>query len=255
MFSILLAVLGAIVSILEFSGWKRWVMVLLFVLLGVGEYVSIRKADDAHAKEINDQKQAVETLRNIVQVNEIRNAGDMGYLKAKLEDSEKSNDRLSKFAPAIMKLAETSEEFTRKQYEVKVTSDKELYEFTMGVVKKIRDFSTKYQTLQRQQIDEAINASRTSNLSDAERHQRWNEETQKSIQLSYARDNEFRTSLLPDATYARQELLKRTLPEPVLPREQKYDVDMVFRGMLAGIYPELALANYLELMVKPLSRK
>jgi hypothetical protein len=58
----------------------------------VGEYVSIRKADEAHAQEIreqkqttDDQKQAIENLKATIQTNEVRNAGQLGYMTAKLE--------------------------------------------------------------------------------------------------------------------------------------------------------------------------
>src|SRR5712672_3031053 len=148
-------------------------------------WVSQSHARNEHQKEVDDQRQAVESLRSVIQTNEVRSAADMGYLKAKLEDSEKLNDKLSKFAPAVMKLAETSAEFTRKQFEARVTSDKELYAFTMDAVKKIREFSQKYDALSRQQSDELMNAMRQPNLTEAEKNQRWNQETQKSIQLYY----------------------------------------------------------------------
>ncbi len=233
-----------------------WVSIVVAgVAASVLTGVSQSHARKEHERELDDQRQAVMSLRSVIQTNEVRSAADMGYLKAKLEDSEKLNEKLSKFAPAVMKLAETSAEFTRKQYETKVTSDKELYAFTIDVVKKIREFSQKYETLSRQQTDEMMNSVRQPNLTEAEKQQRWNQDTQKSIQLYYNRDNEFRTSILPDALYARQELLKRKLPEPTVSPMQKSEVDMVARGMLAGPYPELALADYLEIMAKPLSLK
>lgn len=236
---------------------KFWWASIVFVGVATSVLTGVSQshARKEHERELDEQRQAVMSLRSVIQTNEVRNAADMGYLKAKLEDSEKLNEKFSRFAPAVMKLAETSAEFTRKQYEAKVTSDKELYAFTMGVVKKIREFSQNYEILSRQQSDEMMNRVRQPNLTEAEKQQRWNEDTQKSIQLYYSRNGEFRASVLPDALYARQELLKRKLPEPTMSPMQKSEVDMVVQGILAGSYPELALADYLELMTKPLSLK
>lgn len=66
----------------------------------------------------------------------------------------------------------------------------------------------------------------------------------------YKMDFEFRDFILPDAIYARSELLKRKMPEPAMNPMQKSEVDIVFRGSLAGAYPELAAADYLELMAR-----
>jgi|SRR6267154_215485 len=152
-----------------------------------------------------------------------------------------------------MKLAQSSAEFTRKQYEAKITTDKELHDFTMVVVGKIREFSHKYQLLQERQSEEMMNSVRQPNLTEAERQQRWNQQTQTITQLYYQRTFEFRDSILPDAIYAKTELLKRKVTEPVLMPMQKSEVETVLRGVLAGPYPEVALAVYLELMAKQLA--
>jgi hypothetical protein len=49
-FSTLLAVLGAIVSILEFKGWKRWFFAFIFLLLGAGEWTVLIRNDNAMRK-------------------------------------------------------------------------------------------------------------------------------------------------------------------------------------------------------------
>jgi hypothetical protein len=253
-FGVVLAVIGAIVSILAFTGWKRIVLALVFALLGVGELVSINKADKVHETEISNQHIDVENLRNDLHKSETNRQIAEAYLKAKLEDSYQMNAQLAQLGPALLKLAEVSANFQKKQYETKITSSKELYDFTMGAVKKIRDFSEKYRTLQRQQTD-ALMASAGAVQSDAERQRRWNEETQKEIQLYYAKDSEFRTSILPDALYANNELQRKGIPEPSLAPIQKSEVDMVLRGVLAGVYPEQALADYLELRAKEIPLK
>jgi hypothetical protein len=254
MFGAVLAVIGAIVSILALTGWKRIVLALVFALLGIGELVSIHKADIVHETEISSQHIDVENLRNDLHKSETERQIAEAYLKAKLEDSYQMNAQLAQLGPALLKLAEVSATFQKKQYETKITSNKELYDFTTGAVKKIRDFSDKYRTLESQQFD-ALRASVRGVQSDAERQRRWNEETQKEIQLYYAKDSEFRTSVLPDALYANNELQKKGIPELSLDPIQKSNVDMVLRGVLAGPYPELALADYLELRAKEIPLK
>jgi len=256
-FGIVLAVLGFIVSIIEFKGWLRIILALGCVLLGIGEVISIVKADTTHDVEVKQQHADVENLRSDLHKSEIERQVAEAYLKAKLEDSYQMNAQLAQLGPALLKLAQTGAEFQKKQYEAKVTSDKELYDFTMGVVKKIRDFSSKYRQLEDKQASVLAISSRDPQLSDAERQRRWNDNTQKEIQLYYARDAEFHSTILSDALYAKNEMQKRGLPEPgmgQLPMAMS-NVDMALRGILAGSYPELSLADYLELRAKEIPHK
>ncbi len=52
-------------------------------------------------------------------------------------------DVFAEFAPAIVKLAEATELNTRKTYEAKMLSNKDLYDATMDVVKKDEGIRTK----------------------------------------------------------------------------------------------------------------
>jgi hypothetical protein len=250
---------GVLIGIKLTKGESHNIWWTIIIIMGIGTSILTWKsqshAREDHKYEINQQKQAVESLRIIINANEIRNAGNMGYLRAKLEDSERWNEKLSQFAPAVARLAETTADFTRKQYEAKLVSDKELYNLTMDVVKRIRDFYQKYRALSDKQNEERMAISRITKFTEAERQNQWIKETQKSTQFYLDRDNEFRSSILPDALYARQELSKRKLSEPNLSPMNKSTVNMVLRGMLAGPYPELELADYLELMAKPISGK
>lgn len=240
----------------EIKDRPKWrICVLLFGLgLSALTWTQISRADKAHKAELVQQHTDIENLRGDLHKSETERQVTEAYLKAKLEDSYQMNAQLAQLGPALMTLAKTSADFERKQYETKVTSNKELYDFTLGAVKKIRDFSQKYSALERQQTDELMAAARQAQ-SDTERQQRWNAETQKEIQLYYAKDAEFRNSILPDALYSRNELLKRKIAEPSLGPMQKTEVDIVLRGSLAGVYPELALANYLELMARQIPLK
>ena len=92
--------------------------------------------------------------------------------------------------------------------------------------------------------------------SEAERSKLWAEENNNFIAAYYRTDTEFRTSILPDAVYVRNELLRRKIPEPPPnPMHLISLVQMVFTGSLAGPYPEFDAADYLEQTAKQLRLK
>lgn len=251
--AVLLTVLGAAVSILEFRGWRRWSLVAAFVILGAGEILMIVKSDAAHTVEVRAQHDDIEKLRGDLQRSEIDRRVSEAYLRAKLEDADLAFSQLAKFAPALMVVAKTGAEFERKQYEVKVSTNKELYEFTTGVVKRCRELSYKYDALDRQQTDEMMSHSRQAKSSE-ERQKLWQQDSNKTVQLYYDRDAEFRSSILTDALYARNELRKR-IPEPPLSELETWEIKLLFEGHLSGLHPELRLADYLELWAKQLYPK
>jgi len=82
------------------KGWW-WLIVVLGLFTSGLTWVSQSNARKQHDKDVGEQKKSIDALQATIQINEIRNASDMGYLKAKLEDAEKMNDKLSKFAPLL----------------------------------------------------------------------------------------------------------------------------------------------------------
>ena len=190
---IAIAVASVLVGIKLAKGESHRFWWLTILIAGIGTSVltgiSQSHARSEHHAEIKEQRDAVEGLKIIIQTNEIKNAGELGYMKAKLEDSERLNQQ---YAPAIKQLAQTSADYMQKQYENKVISDKELYDLTMGVVKNIRDFSQKYAAMSRQQNNEMMASVRQAGT-EAEGNQRWQKGTEDSIQLYEVRANEFRT--------------------------------------------------------------
>lgn len=153
-----------------------------------------------------------------------------------------------------MKLAQTAVDFQKKQYETKTIGDRELYDSTMNAVRRLRDFSIKYAKLEveNRQMFSSLPASLESN---EVRRLRFLGEINKNLQISQAKQSEFQSSILPDAIYARNQLLQRNLPEPLLTPSERTDLNVVFKGMVAGINPEMTLATHLELWVKPLARR
>ncbi len=196
-FGIVLAVAGSLVSLLALTSWKRS-LALLFALLGVGEIVSIHKADVAHETEVENQHQDIETLTKELQKSETQRQMENAVLQTKLEDYA----GLSRLGPALMKLAQASAEFQKKQYETKVISDRDLYDLTMKAVKNIRDFSKKYAELELKR-EQSLSNSTSGLVSEIERQQKLSDEINRSFQLYRAKQSEFQISILPDAIYAR----------------------------------------------------
>src|SRR5712691_1638823 len=143
-----LALAGSLVSLLSFSGLKRITLALMFILLGLGEIVSIHKADTAHEIELLNEHNDLEKLTKELRNSETQRQVDHAILRTKLEDFA----RFSQLGPALMTLAQISAEFQKKQYEAKILSDRDLHDLTMKAVKEIRDFSLKYSELELKQI-------------------------------------------------------------------------------------------------------
>jgi len=249
-FGIVLAVMGSIVSILAFMAWKRIGLALMFTVLGVGEIVSIDRADRAHEIEVRIQHISIESLTKELHESETQRQVEHAVLRTKLEDYA----GLSQLGSALMKLAQTSAEFQKKQYESKVISDRDLYDLTMKAVTKIQDFSTKYSKLELKR-QQALSKSLSGPASELEWQQTVADEVTKNVQLCQVKRSEFQASILPDAIYARNELLKRKLPEPILKPSERTELNIAFTGMLAGVNPAMSLATYLELWAMPLARK
>ncbi len=192
-FGIVLAVTGSFVSLLALTAWKRISLALLFILLGVGEIVSIHRADIAHTTDVGAQQKDIENLTRELQKSEMQRQVENAILRTKLEDYA----TWSHLGPALMKLAQTSAEFQKKQYETKVMNDRDLYDLTMKAVRKIRDFSTKYAELELRRQQARLSFTPGS-VSDIDRQKRFSDDISQSFQISHAKYSEFQTSILPD---------------------------------------------------------
>lgn len=231
----------------SFKGWLRIGLASAFLLLGAGEIVMIVKADRAHVAEVDAQHNDLEHLRDELRKAETARQVDVAKLSTRLEDYA----QLAQFAPAIMKLAETSAEYSRKQYETKVTSNQQLRHFTADVVKRMREAERDH-TLRQQAIRDKYRAQWHSGMTEAERSQLFNAETQESMQEEANYQYSFKANILGDAVYARDELLKKLGPQPELPPVSAPNL-IVFRGILAGAYPVSGAAGYLEQLAKKLA--
>jgi hypothetical protein len=244
----------------------RWFIAGLLVLFGVGGFISdrIQDAQEQTQRDETERNHASEIsgLKATMQQEEISNAAETKYLEGQLSV-------FNQFAPAVVKLAQATETNTRKQYEEKVLTNKELKDFVTQVVKKMRDWEYRQRTAG-EAIDnkyDAIQSQMLANyrgedVSSAQVHQKMVTEMDKLTnnkiveeKAMYSQfENEFNQTILGDAILAREQLINKLGigAEPKLPEMERTGL-YVFRGIYAGAYPVAGAADYLELFAKKLS--
>ncbi len=148
--------------------------------------LQVHRSDRAHREEVRQQHEDVDNLRTDLRQSEVELQVRDAYLRAKLESEAQFYAQLAQFAPGIKILAETSAEFARKQYEAKLVSDRELYQFTMKTVEKIRNFSQKYRTIRDREMDRVVTIASNPEISDTERQTQWNEIFERSVEVNHA---------------------------------------------------------------------
>ena len=203
------------------------------------------KAQKVTAVKLDDSAKLLDQTKRDRAQSEIKHASEQEFVEGELQV-------IKQVRPAVLKLAYLTEENVRKQYEAKILSNQKLYEITVHIAKKMRDFSQKYQLQSSRRTHAQMAAMRTA-TTEGERQRICEKFSRQAIADYYQRQLEFRTSILPDAVYIRNELLRRGLREPPPnPRMSPHMVQMVFSGHLVGPYPEVEAADYLEQMAKQL---
>ena len=190
-----IALLSVLVSIKLTRGESHKVWWGITIALGVGAsaltWVSQSNARKSHQQEVARQQKDVEGIKDQLQKSELQRVSDTKYLEGKL-------DVFAQFAPAIVKLAQATEENTRKQYETKKLSNKELRDFTLKLVARMREFDKPYQI-------------QFNNLSLKYRNA-WNDPTERQkeevefIAIHTEYDRQFRNNFLADAVFCRDQL-------------------------------------------------
>ncbi len=203
---------------------------------------------------------SIDTLKSGLQQAETGRQVDAAYFKAKLEDAYKVNDDLRQFAPAIMKLAETSADLGKKQYDQKVLGNSELKSFSVDVIKRMRELENQYQLAERQQSDanwqKLISRPRQPAPSDEDRRKQAIADQQEEITsytlLRSRYEQLYRSTIMGDAQYSRRELLNRIGGDAFLsPRDKSKSIAL--DGILAGPAPIGDGADYLDALVRKLS--
>ncbi len=224
----------------------RWAMATILCAIGITALISDIKqkndADIAHQAEIQKQEKDMKDIREQLRATELSRISDTRFLEGQLKV-------FSDFAPAIFKLAQATEINTRKQYEAKVMSNRQLRDFTANVVKRMRDLSYKYQQ-NHEQLSAKYWAALQQAKDEQQRRQVTNQHSQDEDREYNAINYEFKTTILADAIQARDELLRR-IAHPQISGHDAY-IDSVFRGFLAGPDPVGDAATYLEKLAKQL---
>src|ERR1017187_5087973 len=220
------------------------------IVLGIGAVISNKVQ---HSQESDKQDQAqqrfqgqIDKLTQGLQAEQISHTGDVKYLEGELKV-------FGDFAPAILKLAQATEFNTRKQYEQKVMTDKELRDYVMQVVKKMRDWQYREQQEESDETQREMAAQsqiyaahRGENFNSPEgakdiqqkASQSFNDNRQREENIYLKFEKEFRDTIFADAASAREQLLNRlgASAEPKIETRNKY-ILLVFQGQLAGPYP------------------
>jgi hypothetical protein len=231
--------------------WWR-ITAALCVAASALTWVSQSHASKAHKREIDQQTQAMDTLKAKFDEAEIKHAAEMNYMEEEL-------NAFGQVDPAVLKLAQVSEENIHRQYEAKVLSNSQLRDLTTNVVKGMRDLSYKHKQLSDQQLaknwalrvqirKDGNNPQKMTQL----RHQEMQELLKEHARFEY----EFKNNILGDAICARDELLRRIANPP----QASFDISgsygrggVVFQGFLAGADPIGEAADYLERLAMELS--
>lgn len=245
LFGATLAVLGAVVSIVEFKGWRRVLLASLFVLLGVGEAISIIRADSDHKEEVSGLNKALDRVQATLTATQIQSAADMGFLKGRLA---------SGIGPDIGRLgAEIARENAKMiQQQTKTLSAKELSDSAINLAQKMREFERTWK-VQEQLAEEQLWNAQVAAKTPEEKVGLRNQETAFYIQSHANEEAAFRTQLLGQAIYLRDQLLMR-LGNPTIRMEDRGKT-LAFDGFLAGPTPISDAADYLEQLARQLSPK
>jgi hypothetical protein len=123
-------------------------------------------------------------------------------------------------------------------------TNKQICSNTIDLVKRIHKFARERREKSSQLSDQRMNAMRSiRNKTEQEKNQIWQQYNALDQQLWNNEQYEFRTTILGEAIYLKDELLKRL---PLQPKPDHMYSHVFEYGSLAGVYPEEAAADYLE---------
>lgn len=207
------AMWGGIVSARSLpAGRERTVHVAFFVVLFcVGMSLIVWSGGRAyHAQEANDKAQKklqadLDAARGkldqslLAQEYMKGQLNSIGIIMGKLGDSG---------SPALKQLASAVEHMAQSNAQATAATNKQLCANTMDLIKRMHEFEYKRRLDAGQFIDRQMNAMRAARTEEEQR-QVWQRETQELMQRSAYEQYEFRTSLLGEAIYLKDELLKR----------------------------------------------
>jgi hypothetical protein len=238
------------------KGRKQIVCVALFVVLSFMECAIIWKqtylSDQAAAENrtaIGKLENDNQLLKSTIQLNQINNSSDLGYLKGKLDQaiaSPKERFDMDKFTSAL-----TKSNAELAAHEAERVSDSKLWQQAMEYADKLREYEVGRDKARAYLASGMPSPGMTKDQAEA-----FNQEKIRQMSEQYeAISGEFRTKFLPRALDLRDQMEERLnerkipLPKPSTPFEL-----IAFDGVLGGRYPITHAANYLDALARLLSR-
>jgi hypothetical protein len=254
-FGVLLAFVGGLVSVLEFQGLRRIGFAGLFLLLGIGEVISIIKANADHHAEIGQQQDDMQTLR-------AQNKSDLDAFSKRTDD--RLNSLIDASCSAEQKMAATQIK-KELQYDPVVLHRmprEQLAEVTKTLTSEMIDFEDQhrksYNALQEQWT------SRMRYEPDAEKQTALFTEQYLAMEndrTSFVGD--FRKSYVGRANAVHDELLFRLRLTPEQAQErvvailaaspfERFTMSLALKGNLSGPRPIGDSAEYLQALSRML---
>ncbi len=237
--------------------WRFRGYAVAAAILTIAQGVRLYQASQESHRVQASLNNSIRDLNGEIQKSDTASQVDNAYLKAKLEDAYKVNQELTGLAPALLKVAQVSADYTKKQYENKVLSDKKLLEFTAQAVTKIREIQSRCDT-GTQKAESIISVPPPTEPMSQEQRNQYLINRQRQFAMAYQQsqsecEQTFRNVVLGDAAYARRELLSRIGGDGfLLPLERSKGI--AIDGVFAGVRPVGASADYLEALARKLSQ-
>ena len=143
------------------------------------------------------------------------------------------------------------DEFKKSLTSPQEITNKQICLQTMDLVKRIHKFAHDRKERSEQLTNQQMDAMRAARYkTEEEKNQIWQKYTILDTQQRNKEQYEFMTTILGEAIYLKDELLRR-LPSEPKPNKDDYPFH-VFEGSLAGPYPEEGAAGYLESLARKL---
>jgi hypothetical protein len=221
--------------------------VVLILWIGYQTYAAEREAkisqERAEQSQIdmgNDLKEARTKLDQSVLAQEFMKGqlSGLAIVLGKMQDNGTLGAK--QVAGAIEKMAQSNAQTT-------ALSNKQLCTQTTALTKRMLAFEYRWHSARDQMSDRQSAAMREASGEGA-RKQLWNQQTRELIQSSQQENYEFRSTMLGEAIYLKDELLKR-LPGEAAPEQKNL---IAFEGSTAGVSAIGDAANYLDALANKL---
>ena len=245
-FQLALAGLGIYVSLKPQPEKRHSRLIGSFILLGLASVlIGIWQQYQNQQKLIRQENERRTETKNLQDsLNQSRN--EQAYMKGQLNSLSLVAGKISQSVsdPGIKQMAGAIEKMAQSIAQTTLVSNKQICSNTLDLVKRMQKFEQSRSARSDQlmfQEQEAMRAAKTKEGID-----RLNQYSAQRSQMSANQTYEFRTTLLGEASYLRDELLRRLPPQP---KPQKIPA---FEGFLVGPYPVHEAAIYLEGLARKL---